>query len=170
MKRKNKYIYIDGMEKTGTTSVLKQVYKSLKEQGKFLLQSENIDKLSNEKYTLLKEHGIMSTFHNDLKKLKGVKDLMVQLDSIITKERQKNHTYGVVNFFIIPENIEIAKKMFGFEKIPSYYNDLINFYKGINQTSIAEGLDIRIIPFNEHDKIFDVRDKVLKILEKEYEI
>ena len=78
--------------------------------------------------------------------------------------------YGVVNFFLVPENMEIAQMMFGSEEIPYYYNDLIKFYKSINQTSLAQGIDIRLILFNEGDRIFDVRDKILKILKNEYEI
>jgi hypothetical protein len=62
--------------------------------------------------------------------------------------------------------METAQMMFGSDEIPYYYSDLVKFYKSINQTSLAQGVDIRLIPFSEDDRIFDVRDKILEILEK----
>lgn len=168
------------MEKTGKSSVLREMRKFLKNKNKdfYEFNGSDIITLAKQKAVLednvngfvLKENGIMSIFHENFKKFKNIKDLMIELNPLITQEKNINHEYGEVNFFLLPENMETVNLMFSSEEIPSYYNDLMKFYKGISQTSITQGLDIRIIPFNEDDRIFDVRDKILEIIQNEYEI
>lgn len=168
------------MEKTGKTSVTNQIRKHLKNKNKDLHELSGVTPCILEKQQailqdnidsiLLKQNGIMSVLHDGFKEFKSVKTLMQDLELLLTKERHINHQYGVVNFFLLPKDIATAKAMFGSEEIPSYYNDLIVFYKGINQTSITQGLDVKLIPFNQNDRIFDVRDKVLDVINKEYEI
>jgi hypothetical protein len=180
MGRKIRCISIDGMERTGKTSVIREMRKFLKNKDKDFheINGSNLDILSkqktflddNENGIVLKENGVMSVFHENFKNYRNIKDLLVELGSLITEEKNINHQYGVVNFFLLPEDMDTARLMFGSEEIPSYYNDLVKFYKGINQTSITQGLDIRLIPFNENDRIFDVRDKILEILKTDYEI
>lgn len=180
MKRKIRCICIDGMEKTGRSSIIRQVRKHLKNKNKDLhdikgatyynLEKQEAVLQDNRESIVLKENGIMSILHDNFKQFKNIKVLMEELEPLLNKEKNINHQYGAVNFFLLPENIETAKAMFGSEEIPSYYNDLIVFYKGINQTSITQGLDVKLIPFNQNDKIFDVRDKVLEIIEQKYQI
>lgn len=168
------------MEKTGRSSVIRQIRKHLKNKNKDLHEINGVNHCNLEKQEavlqdnkesiVLKENGIMSILHDNFKQFKNIKVLMEELESLLNKEKNINHQYGAVNFFLLPENIETAKAMFGSEEIPSYYNDLIVFYKGINQTSITQGLDIKIIPFNQNDRIFDVRDKIIEIIEQKYQI
>lgn len=180
MKKKIKCISIDGMEKTGKTSVTREMRKFLKEKDKDLyeINGNEYDKLQlqesilddNVNSLILKQNGLLSIYYNDLKCLHGIEYIQKKCHEIIRIEQNHNHLYGVVNFFLIPENTQTIQLMFGSEEIPYYYNDLVKFYKGINQTSLAQGVDIRLIPFNEDDRIFDVRDKILEILKNHYEI
>lgn len=180
MKKKIRCICIDGMEKTGKTSVTRQVRKFLKEKEKDLheingsehdkMQLQQVMLNDNTNSFILKENGLMSIYHGELKHLHGVDYIQKKYNEFIRVEKDFNHSYGVVNFFLVPENMETTQMMFGSEEIPYYYSDLIKFYKSINQTSLSQDLDIKLILFNEDDRIFDVRDKILKILKNEYEI
>jgi hypothetical protein len=180
MKRKIRCICIDGMEKTGKTSVTREMRKFFKEKEKDLheINGNEYDKLQlqqailddNTNSFVLKENGLLSVYHNELKYLHGVDYIERHHHEFIRVEKDFNHLYGVVNFFLVPEDMETAQMMFGSDEIPYYYSDLVKFYKSINQTSLAQGVDIRLIPFSEDDRIFDVRDKILEILENEYEI
>ena len=152
MKRKIERIYIDGMENSGGSSVASQTRQNL------------------ESKCQLKENGILSVFYKELKQFHGVKYIHENYGELIRKEVADNNQNGVVHFFLMPEDAITARNLFEFFKVPDYYDSLMVFYKGINQTSLSQGLDIRLITFNEFDRIYDIRDKILKILEEEYEI
>lgn len=179
MKRKIRCICIDGMERTGKSSIVREMRKFLKNKEKDLHEINGEDILSldkqdtllkdNNNSVVLKENGLLSTFHNDLKEFRGIQYISQEYSELIRREACSNHEFGVVHFFLIPENKETATRMFG-EELPAWYLDLMKFYKAINQTSLVQGLDVRLIAFNEDDRIFDVRDKILEILEKEYQI
>lgn len=168
------------MERTGKSSVIREMRKFLKQKEKdlFEIDQETIATLDKQALFLqentngfvLKENGLMSTFYNETKEFRGVEFILAQHSEIIRKEKDLNHANGVVHFFLIPQDMRAANNMFKPIETPSYYSDLMSFYKNINLTSLTQGLDVRLMFFSEFDRIFDVRDKILKIIENEYEI
>lgn len=182
MKRKIRNIYIDGIEKSGKTSVTREIRKFLKNKNKDLHEMNGTDlyKLDQQKSILeddnisfvLKENSLLQLFQKEMKeKGSGVVVLENQFQDLIRLERDLNHKHGVVHFFIIPEDLISLSRIYDSEdEMPSYVDGIVSFYKNINLYSIAQGLDIRLIPFNEFDKIYDIRDKILKIIKENYEI
>jgi thymidylate kinase len=179
MKQKIKSICIDGMEKTGKTSVIRELRKFYKNENVDLceMNGTNTSSLEQQEAILqsdgtlvLKENGLLSVFYKELKEFKSIEYLTEMYQDWITKEMHINHKYGAVNFFIIPENEKVIERMFSSEEVPNYYNDLIGFYKKINDTILSAGLNIELVFINEYDRIYDVKDKVLKILREKYSL
>lgn len=182
MKRKIRCIYIDGIEKSGKTSVTREIRKFLKNKNKDLheIKGISLEKLNQQKTILedddksfvLKERSLLQLFHDQIKENNlGVAQLEAEFENMIRLERDINHKNGSVHFFLIPEDeISLTRIYDDIEEKPKYIDGIIAFYKNINLYSISQGLDIRLIPFNEFDRIYDIRDKILKILEQNYEI
>tara|TARA_R100000951_G_scaffold112718_1_gene113483 strand:+ start:12502 stop:13044 length:543 start_codon:yes stop_codon:yes gene_type:complete len=180
MKRNIRCIYIDGIEKSGKTSIVREMRRFLKENGKDLheINGTDVPTLSkqkvlledNEKSFILKENGLLSVFYNEFKEYHGVKYIEKNHGDIIGLEKTIDHGYGAVHFFLVPENIEAIKERFEVGEMPKYMSTVVDFYKSINLYSIAQGLDIRLITFDEDDRIYDIRDKIFKSLEDNYKI
>lgn len=182
MKRKIRSIYIDGIEKSGKTSVTREIRKFLKNKNKDLheIKGVSLEKLNQQKSILedddktfiLKERSLLQLFYDEIKNRNlGVAQLEFEFENMIRIERDINHNSGSVHFFLIPEDeISLTRIYDSVEEKPNYIDGVISFYKDINLYSISQGLDIRLIPFNEFDRIYDIRDKILKIIEKNYEI
>ena len=168
------------MENTGKSSISREMRKFFKNKNRDLhdINGTNISKLDlqesilqdNPESLILKENSLMSVFYKDLKEFLGIAYLTENYREEIRREVLLNHQYGAVHFFLIPEDLITVSHRYNPKEPPSYYSNLLDFYNSINQTSLTQGLDVRLIPFNEYDKIFDVRDKILKILENEYQI
>lgn len=181
MKRKIRCIYIDGMEKTGKTSVFREMRKYLKDRNKNLheingLNQEILKKqvviLNNDdKSFILKQNGLMELYYQHLSQTRSIQDILAEHSEIIRMEQLLGHEYGTVHFFLIPKDSYSADEVFNRnnEEAPNYYHDLRVFFEKINSTSLAQGLNIELIFFDEFDKIFDVRDKIFKILEQKYD-
>lgn len=183
MKKKIRYICIDGIEKSGKTSVNRELRRFLKDKEKEVLDffgvaaynlrldAQNKALKDNENFVVLKEGSILQVFYDRIKKDGlGAANLEIEYTEFLRQEKEINHSYGGVHFFLIPEDEVTLKRMFGDENVPEYVSGLLNFFKGINQYTLTQGLDIRLIPFDEEDRIYDIRDKILNILEKEYSI
>jgi len=180
MKRKIRCIYIDGVEKSGKTSIVREIRRFLKEENKDLHEINGIDlpSLSKQKALLedsnesfiLKENGLLSVFYDEFKKYHGVKYIEKNHRELIHQERILDHGYGAVHFFLVPESLQTIAGRFEADKMPDYLPTVVDFYKSINLYSIAQGLDIRLITFDEFDKIYNVRDKIVKSLKNDYEI
>ena len=181
MKRKIRCIYIDGIERSGKTSVAREMRKFLKNKNKDLCDINGTDNLKlvqqntilsdSENSFILKENSILSSFQKEVKKTNmGISLFEVENEELIRKERSINHKYGAVHFFLIPQDDESLTRIYDVEEVPLYVIDTIKLYRGINHYSMTQGLDIRLIPFNEFDKIYDIRDKILKIIKENYEI
>lgn len=182
MKRKIKCIYIDGIEKSGKTSVVREIRKFLKNKNKDLHEINGTNKQKIEQQIsmlkdsnnsfVLKENSILSLFYKDIKeKNSGIHKLEEEYKETIRQERNVNHEYGAVHFFIIPEDNESMSRFSEeFGEIPEYLNRLIYFYRKIDQYSISQGLDIKLITFDENERIYDIRDKITKELETNYDI
>jgi hypothetical protein len=181
VKRKIRCIYIDGIEKSGKTSVTREIRKFLKEKNKDLCEIYGIkhyqdhlnmqDKILNDNNNsfVLKEGSLMQVFYDYVKRDFGPSTLEKDFSSLVRKEKEINHNFGAAHFFLIPEDEFALDRVFK-EKKPHYIMNILNFYKNINLYTLTQGLDIRLIFFNEHDKIYDVRDKILKLLKNNYEI
>jgi tRNA uridine 5-carbamoylmethylation protein Kti12 len=183
MKRKIRCIYIEGMDRTGKTSLARELRRHLKKQGKDLVEFNGIDnaKMDQQEVVLnentdsfvLKQNGMLTLFYEESKEFRGIKYITEhdnKYEELVRKEMCINHDYGSALFFLIPNDINVVKNMFGEEDVPSEYPSLIEFWKKINQTSLSRGWDINLIFINEEDRIYDVRDRVLKILEEKYTI
>ncbi len=176
MKKKIRCIYIDGMEKSGKTSVAREIRMFLKNKNKDLYDIDGSnDKntemqdsiLSENEYSfILKENSVLSDFYKDLKENKGLLHIIENYSEVIRKEKSINHSYGAVHFFLLPSMGKMSELFEG--KIPLGIRSMWDFYNGINQYTITQGLDIKLISFDEFDKIYDVRDKILEALESEY--
>jgi thymidylate kinase len=181
MKRKIKCIYIDGIEKSGKTSVIREMRKILKNKNKDLHEingtnSEKLDQqesmlLYNNLSFILKENSLLSAFYKDIKENGvGIRWLEERYDDLIRRERNINHEHGSVHFFIIPEDDYSLKRIEDFDEKPEYLDKLISFYRNIDKYAISQGLDIKLITFDENDRIYDIRDKITKELEENYKI
>lgn len=180
MSKKIRCIYIDGIDKAGKTSVSRELRKYLKNKNIDLheingtddnkLKLQNILLEDNSNSVILKENSILSLLQNDIKKGMSVFSTGNNYRELLRKEQDINHKYGSVHFFLIPENMSIPAERF--KEIPDHSGvlDSYNFFKNINNYSVSQGLDIKLVSFNENDKIFDIRDQILNILEKDYKI
>lgn len=179
MKRKIRCIYIDGMEKSGKTSIAREIRKFLKNRDKDLyeingmdgksLELQNVFLKDNPNSLVLKENSILSDFYNDLNKGVTVRSSEDKYSKFIREERCINHTYGSVYFFLIPESLDVLSERFENNKIPSNMSILFSFFKNINQYPVTQGLDIRLISFDNFDRIYNVRDKIIQKLEENYD-
>jgi hypothetical protein len=184
MKKKIRCIYIDGIERSGKTSIARELRRFLKEKEKDLCEIygtesyadrlEMQDKIltDNDSSFVLKEGSLMQVFHDCIKKYNtGPLTLEQEFDSFLRKEKEINHNFGAVHFFLIPEDDTSLTRIYNsIAERPAYLKTVVDFYRSINLYTMTQGLDIRLILFNEHDRIYDIRDKILKLLEKEYEI
>jgi hypothetical protein len=182
VKNKIRYICIDGMEKTGKSSVFRQIYKSLKDKNKDLrkingLNRDDIDKQSNilndnTESIILKENSLMQMCYEKLTQRMPVSIIMLENSKEFREEHLINHQHGSVHFFLLPQDKPTADYIFNRinEDIPEYYYDLRNFIENINSTFLTQGLNVELILFDQNDKIFDIRDKILKIIEEKYQI
>jgi hypothetical protein len=180
MKRKIRNIYIDGMEKSGKTSVVRQMRSYLISKNKELCQLNGVDlkKLKEQEDSLenipdvfiLKENSLLNTFYNDRIGDKNLANMADEHSELLRREVSINHEYGAVHFFILPEDVSTAEVRLGSNGIPEYFFKLLDFYKNINSISLTQGLNIELVFFDEFDRIYDVRDKILDIIDQKYEI
>lgn len=179
MKRKIRCIYIDGIERSGKTSVVREIRRFFKENNRDLheINGTTVDSLNkqrvliedNEKSVILKENSLLSVFYREFKEMSSLSVVEDKHKDLIRKEKNINHEYGAVHYFLVPETMESFGDRFD-EDIPKYIPTLTDLFKSISLYSIAQGLDIRLITFDKFDKIYDIRDKILESLEKNYEI
>jgi len=176
MKKKIKYISVDGIEKSGNTSVFREMKrffsdKPLNLQEKKGFSEEDIDyiesKIEKEKAFFVRTNSILKAVYEESKELRNLNYICNKYSENIRKERSLNHSSGGVHFFLLPENTYSIGDRFD-QGVPHYAGDLIRFFREINNTSFAQGLDIRLISFDSEDKIYDIRDKIIKIIEEEY--
>jgi hypothetical protein len=180
MTRKIRCIHIDGIDKAGKTSITREVRKYLKnknldlheingtDDNKLKLQSVLLE--DNHNSVILKENSVLSLLQDDIKKGISVISLGDNYRELLRKEQDINHTYGSVHFFLIPESMTIPAERFRELSDFSGILDSYNFFKNINNYAISQGLDINLVYFDENDKIMDIRDKILAIIEKNYKI
>lgn len=170
------------MEKTGKTSVMREMRKFLKNKNKDLhdingVSSEQLDHQTailkeNPDSIILKENGLLQLYYEKLAQRQSVVQIEQEYSELSRKEQSIGHNYGTVHFFLIPSDRHAANDIFYMleEEMPDYYHNLRDFFERINSTSLAHGLNIELIRFDEFDRVFDVRDKILEIIEKKYEI
>lgn len=184
MKKKIRCIYIDGIEKSGKTSITREMRRFLKENEKDLHEickaesyAENLEKQNkilsdNNNSFILKENSLMQVFYEHIKEYNsGPSSLEKEFYSLLRKEKEINHNFGAVHFFLIPEDDTSLNRIYqNLAERPFYIKTMVNFYKSINLYTMTQGLDIRLILFNEYDRIYDIKDKILKVLKKEYQI
>lgn len=142
------------MEKCGVTSAFRQMKKTMKEKG-------------NEQKITIKEKGVLQELYKWLKLGRASVLFEKENADLLNKERLLNNQHGSVNFFILPTDKEVAIDLVGNE-LPWYYTGFIEYFKGINQTNISQGMDIWIIPIEHEDRILDIQKKIFKILEENY--
>lgn len=171
MKRAIRSISIDGLEKTGKTSVFRQLKSVLKDTHTNMVTfsdpnsiDEQLEKLASTDSLILRENSVLSLCYDRFKTFEGVPHVEELYRDILDKERKINWKYGSVHFFLVPTTTSVISGRFD-DGEPYYLANLVNFFKNINQYSLAQGLDIRIITFDEYDFIFDIADKIIKELE-----
>jgi len=179
MKKKIRAIYLDGMDKTGKTSILRELRKYLKSNeidfyevdgsGIDSVKKQELITLDNSKSLILKQNSILKNFHEQMASNVGIGRFVEAHREELRLEKCYNHDFGSVMFFLIPADNEAAKRIYG-EEIPYNYLKLMDIYNNIGQTVLSQGLDIRPILIDKEDRIYDVRDKVLKILEKDFSL
>jgi hypothetical protein len=181
MKRKIRGIYIDGIENSGKTSVVREFRRFLKEKEKDLTEISGVKSYQkrlemqekaledSDKSFVLKQGSLMQVFYDSVKENgSSPETLGKNFAEFIRKERDINHRFGTVHFFLVPViEDSVGRHTEEFLEKNRY---LIDFFNGINQWSISQGLDIKLIPYDNFDKIYDVRDKILDLLDKDYEI
>jgi len=171
MKKAIRNISIDGIEKTGKTSVFRQLKSVFKEKNIEIESFDNpnsldqqIQVLENTKSVVLRENSVLSLLYERFKTFEGIPHVEQLYSPILDKEKKINWKYGAVHFFLVPANPSVISGRFQ-EGQPHYLANLVYFFKNIEQYSIAQGLDIKIITFDENDFIFDIADKIMKELE-----
>jgi len=177
MSKKIRCIYIDGLDKTGKTSVTREIRKYLKDKKIDLheingtddnkLKLQGIFLEDNKNSFVLKENSTLSVLQDSIKKGLSLASMTDNYRELLRKEQDINHRYGSVHFFLLPENLSIDGR---FQKTSENTGilDSYNFFKNINNYSVSQGLDIKLVMLQEDDKIFDVRDKILSVLESQY--
>jgi hypothetical protein len=171
MSKKIRCINIDGIDKTGKTSVLREIRKYLKEKELDLheingtdenkLQLQDILLEDNVNSLILKENSILSLFNEHIKNGSGVMSLENCFRELLRKERDINQKHGSIYFFLIPDSMDVIYNRFLENESSENIRTSYDFFKSINQYSISQGLDIRLVFFNENDKIYDIRDKII---------
>jgi hypothetical protein len=142
--KKQVKVYIDGMEYTQSSMVCSQVRKHFKD-----LDSE-IEVVGK---------SFLTDLYQDLVKEGTSVFVQNKYTPIIRNLREEKHENDILLFFLVPK--DIGQMFFG-EDIPFYYNDLCLFFRQINQSMVFYGLDIKIVEIEQEDKIYDIRDKILK--------
>lgn len=171
MKRKIKVVSIDGIEKTGKSSVATQLWFKYLESPNYLKEKKDLDLLrssdtediNTSNYTI-RGKTFLSKLYSELKKGSNLSDFEKNNEVLIKEEKELNRMYGSVYFFIIPELNDFPEHINKTNEIEY----LVKFFKGINQYTIAQGIDIRLIPLNSDDRILDVTEKIQEILDKEF--
>lgn len=173
-------IYVDGIDKTGKTSVLKEMRKYLKEKEKDLyeingiddnkLQLQNVLLQDNTNSLILKENSVLSLFNSSIKNGVGVLSLEGSFSEFLRKERDINQKYGSVHFFLIPDDHKFLLNRLNDQSFNLNLQACCTFFKNINSYSVSQGLNIETVLFDENDKIYDIRDKILEILNRKYQI
>jgi hypothetical protein len=130
------------------------------------LELQNILLQDNYNSLILKENSILSLFNSCIKEGKGVLSLGKITDELLRKEKDINQRYGAVHFFLLPE---ITRQT---DQDPSFLNLQTRciFFENINSYSVSQGLNIEIIHCHKDDKIYDIRDRILEVLNKKYQI
>jgi len=179
MKRKIKNIYIDGLGNSGKTSVSREIkhYLSNKINNLHTLKGTTQDTLSEQMKKLsegafiLKENSVLSDFHTDLENNKSYKDMETEHFANINTEKDINNNSGAAHFFLIPTMEKTAKILhLACQTVPDNWLFIRKFYLNINQYTMTQGLDINLIEFEEWEQIYDVRDKIISILDEKYEL
>jgi hypothetical protein len=181
MKRAIKCIYIDGMEKSGKTSVTREVRKYLKNKNKDLYEIPNTDLSNLNKQScilkenvncvILKQNSILSVLYDRLKSnVLNWPSNDSEFNELLRVEKEINHIYGSVLFFLVPENCGFMKNRFEEKEVPGYFKDLLPVFSSITSYSLVQGLTIEIITYNENDFIFDVVEKITKVIEEKYRL
>ena len=182
MSIKVKNICIDGIDKTKKSYIIKEMRKFLKEkrsdedfyaikgcEDKILtLQEVLLEESPN--MLILKEDSVLSLMDLHLEEGCGILSLEASFEEILRKERDIAQKHGSVYFFLIPESpISVADRV---DATSIFLNLTIrcDFFKNIKSYTISHGLNIELVYFDEEDKIYDIRDKILKILEEKYKI
>jgi len=180
MARKIRCVYIDGLDKSGKVSIFREIRKYLKENNFHLHEINGIDDnnlksqsvlLEADRFSLiLKQNSILSSLQEEIKKGSNILSITDNYRELLRKEQDINHRYGCVHFFLIPENTPASTEKF--KKLPNLPQilDCYNFFKNINNYSFSQGLDIQLISFQEGDNFFDIRDKIIQNLEKNYKL
>lgn len=178
MKKKIRCINIDGFEGHVKTYILREISKYLKNKdlefftlkntsNELLFDQFNLLK-DNTKHLILKENSLISLYRDEIIKGNGIAYLKQKYENILIEEQKINHSYGSVYILLLPEKPGLLKNE-PYENHPSVeINDCHNFLKNIKNYTIAQSLDIRTVWYHEDDKIFDIKDKIINILEKEY--
>lgn len=177
MKKKIRCIYIDGTPLSGKTSVTREIKAYLEEIDKppheiynfnmFSLEGQRKALENDENIVVLKENTVLGAMADKLRQKRTVPSLAQEYEHRLNMEKDINARFGAVHFLLQPtaeRNMEIYP-----EGIPEDIQILDVFYNCINQYSMTHGLDIKIIRYDEFDMIYDVRDKILKILTSDYD-
>lgn len=178
MKKKIRCINIDGIEGNIKTYVLRELSKYLKnkELDFFVLKNTSKESLcdqegllkNNDKHLILKENSLISLYRDEIIKGNGITYLKQNYEDLLVEEQKINHSYGCVYFLLISEDPSLYVKKDQEEHLSVGLKDCHHFLKNIKNYTVAQHLDIKIILYNENDKIFDIKDKIINILEKEY--
>lgn len=172
-------ISIDSIDKTKKSYVIKEMRKFLKEKrdessfSYFVGSEDNTLKsqeqflFKNHKSLVLKENSVLSMLDSHLEEGLGILTLESSFEETLRKEKEIAHRYGSVYFILIPEN-PIPQD----NPLSSSLNLIVrnDFFKNIKSYTIASGLNVELIYFDEDDKIYNIRDKILKVLEEKYTI
>ena len=144
--KKQVKVYIDGMEHTQSSVVCNQVRKHFSD-----LDSD----------VQIMGKSFLSDLYEDL--VKEGTSIFVQnkYTPIVRNLHDEKYINNMFLFFLVPKDVD--QMFFGLD-IPYYYKDLCAFFKQINQSMVFHGLDIKIIEIEQEDKIYDIRDKILKCI------
>ena len=165
MKRKVKVICIDGIEKTGKSSVATQLWFKYLESHKNINLIKKSDELNLENNNLIiRQKTFLSQLYEDLKNGSNLNDFQEKNNTLINQEKEINRIYGSVYFFIIPELQDFPKHI----KKTNEIEYLTKFFKGINQYSLVQGIDIKLIPLKNDERILDIVQKIEETINKEY--
>lgn len=166
MKRKVKVVCIDGVEKTGKNSVATQLWFELVESDNGVVLSRNNEYLDylHQENRIIRCKTFLSKLYDEVKKGSNLSKFQEEQKVIIKEDGEINRKYGSVYFFILPDLNDWPEHI----KKTNEIEYLTKFFTGINQYTIAQGVDIRLIPVNSDERILDIKDKISEILEKEY--
>lgn len=179
MKKKARCINIDGLEGFIKTYVFKEIrkYLKLKELDFFELKNTTQESLADQlallekncNHLILKENSLISLYRDEIIKGTSLSVLKEKYENMLVQQQKIDHANGGVYFLLMPE--QLGQSFNGQkEKIDDLtgVRDCYDFFKNIKNYTIVQGVDIRTIWYDENDKIFDIKDRIINILEKEY--